>query len=605
MKFSELGNRGLHHETPTGHSQSLESGKSSEWEPVISPPADASDIAATLETSNVDVGKSQKRSTPESEPAMPSSSQAFEVSQKGVFCIEPAATNAPKEVSQTSSCVIEEKHEFSMPTSSKHLGMIDEGHPHAGPVRECSFDASGKVKEENYAIFRTKSISRQLSAKSQQENENPGSFPEPIHLNAMPSKRYFDALTGPELEILKDSEELLLPCDQRWPFLLRFPIVSFSICLGLGSQTILWKTLAMSSSMRFLHIPLAINLILWCLSLFAFMAIFITYTLKCLFYYTAVCCEYYHPVRINFFFAPWIGCMFLAIGLPPCIATSIHPVWWCLFIIPICILELKIYGQWLLGGRRRLSKVANPSTHLSLVGNFVGAILAATVGWREPAVFFWAVGCAHYLVLFVTLYQRLPSADVLPKELHPVFFLFVSGPSIASVAWKSIVGEFDHVSRVAYFVGLFLYFTLAVRINFFHGFQFSLSWWAYSFPMTASAIATIHYSLEMRHQFTQVLAVLLSLISAVTVFILFISTILHGIYWKSLFPNDKAIAITNKKHKRKHKGSKSYLSKCTSGSEQDYPQNTSRVSENSLYEDHKPPGILEMLSFAPNIYLFQ
>lgn len=89
---------------------------------------------------------------------------------------------------------------------------------------------------------------------------------------------------------------------------------------------------------------------------------------------------------------------------------------------PIFILELKIYGQWLSGGKRRLCKVANPSSHLSVVGNFVGAILAVKVGWLEPAKFLWAVGFAHYLVVFVTLYQRLPTSEALPKELPPGLF---------------------------------------------------------------------------------------------------------------------------------------------------------------------------------------
>ncbi|KAF5820709.1 putative S-type anion channel, voltage-dependent anion channel superfamily [Helianthus annuus] len=31
----------------------------------------------------------------------------------------------------------------------------------------------------------------------------------------------------------------------------------------------------------------------------------------------------------------------------------------------------------------------------------------------------------------------------------------------------------------------------AIRVNFFRGFKFSLAWWAYTFPMTGAAIATI------------------------------------------------------------------------------------------------------------------
>ena len=104
--------------------------------------------------------------------------------------------------------------------------------------------------------------------------------------------------------------------------------------------------------------------------------------------------------------------------------------------------------------------MANPSNHLSIVGNFVGALLGASMGRKEGPIFFFAVGLAHYTVLFVTLYQRLPTNETLPKELHPVFVLFVAAPSVASMAWARIQGSFDYGSRTAYFIALFLYFSL-------------------------------------------------------------------------------------------------------------------------------------------------
>lgn len=177
-------------------------------------------------------------------------------------------------------------------------------------------------------------------------------------------------------------------------------------------------------------------------------------------YFEAVRREYYHPIRVNFFFAPWIALLFLALGVPPSLTKDLHPYLWYILMTPIFCLELKIYGQWMSGGQRRLSKVANPSNHLSIVGNFVGSLLGAAMGLKEGPIFFFAVGLAHYMVLFVTLYQRLPTNETLPKELHPVFFLFVAAPSVASMAWARIQGSFDYGSRIAYFIALFLYFSL-------------------------------------------------------------------------------------------------------------------------------------------------
>ncbi|XP_022157136.1 S-type anion channel SLAH2-like isoform X2 [Momordica charantia] len=412
-----------------------------------------------------------------------------------------------------------------------------------------------RLKDKRFDSFKTWSgkLERQLTlfrGKPPQETGLDGIEVDGSEIeNTIPVDRYFDALEGPELETLKASEEILLPDDRTWPFLLRFPISSFGICLGVSSQAIMWKTLATSVSTKFLHLSLKINLVLWIISIALIVVVSSTYLLKILLYFEAVRREYYHPIRVNFFFAPWIAFLFLAIGVPPSVATDLHPAIWYVLMAPFLCLELKIYGQWMSGGQRRLSKVANPTNHLSIVGNFVGALLGASMGLKEGPIFFFAIGLAHYLVLFVTLYQRLPTNETLPKELHPVFFLFIAAPSVASMAWAKIQGSFDNGSRIAYFIALFLYFSLVVRVNFFRGFKFSLAWWAYTFPMTGAAIATIRYSAEVTHVVTQVLSVLLSATATIIVSALLVTTIIHAFVLRDLFPNDIAIAISDRKPK--------------------------------------------------------
>ncbi|PON64088.1 Voltage-dependent anion channel [Trema orientale] len=425
------------------------------------------------------------------------------------------------------------------------------------------FDSANRIgiegRKGDFSIFKTKStLSKQNSLlpsrkdhqremESQRTEGSTEGLDESVN-RSVPAGRYFAALRGPELDQVKDYEDILLPKDEKWPFLLRFPIGCYGICLGLSSQAVLWRALATSPAVKFLHISPFINLALWILALAVLVSVSFTYILKCIFYFEAVKREYFHPVRVNFFFAPWVVCMFLAIGLPPMLSPkTLHPAIWCAFMGPYFFLELKIYGQWLSGGKRRLCKVANPSSHLSVVGNFVGAILASNVGWNEPAKFLWAVGFAHYLVVFVTLYQRLPTSEALPKELHPVYSMFIAAPSAASLAWRTIYGEFDGCSRTCFFIALFLYVSLVVRINFFTGFRFSVAWWSYTFPMTTASVATIKYAEEVPSFLSKGLAITLSFLSSAMVSVLFVSTLLHAFVWHTLFPNDLAIAITKKR----------------------------------------------------------
>lgn len=458
-------------------------------------------------------------------------------------------------------------HSQPMPAASAYSKQVTDGSLPNHSAQQQRNLRNDRFRDRRYDSFKTWSgkLERQIShlRGKQQEPNLDMNGAQNAEIEALSVDRYFDALEGPELEILKASEELVLPEDKRWPFLLRFPISSFGICLGVSSQAILWKTLAVSPSTGFLHVSPTINVVLWFTSIVVTAIVSFIYSLKLIFYFEAVQREYYHPIRVNFFFAPWIVLLFLAIGVPPVLTKNLHSALWYVLMAPILFLELKIYGQWMSGGQRRLSKVANPSNHLSVVGNFVGALLGASMGLKEGPTFFFAVGLAHYAVLFVTLYQRLPTNETLPKELHPVFFLFVAAPSVASMAWARIQGDFDCGSRIAYFIALFLYFSLAVRVNFFCGFRFSLAWWAYTFPMTGASIATIKYSSSVKNPLTQILAVTLSAISTVTVTALLISTLVHAFVLGNLFPNDIAIAISN----RKPKASKKHLHRRSSSSD--------------------------------------
>ncbi|CAH8355897.1 unnamed protein product [Eruca vesicaria subsp. sativa] len=409
--------------------------------------------------------------------------------------------------------------------------------------------ASHKLKDQRYNSFKTWSgkLERQFTRKHTSIPETPHRAKEHLNTNeAMPVDRYFAALEGPELETLRSQEEIVLPSEQTWPFLLRFPISTFGVCLGVGSQAMMWKTLATAKPTRFLHVSLWVHRSLWFITVALVLIIATIYLLKIILYFEAVRREYYHPIRINFFFAPFISLLFLALAVPPFIVKDLPQFVWYVLMFPFICLELKIYGQWMSGGQRRLSRVANPTNHLAIVGNFVGALLGARMGLREGPIFFFTVGMAHYLVLFVTLYQRLPTNETLPKDLHPVFFLFVAAPSVASMAWATITGSFAYGSKVCYFTAMFLYISLAVRINFFRGIKFSLSWWAYTFPMTGAAIATISYAAVVRNAMTKFLCVILCAIATLVVFALLVTTIIHVFVLGDLFPNDNAIAISNR-----------------------------------------------------------
>lgn len=244
----------------------------------------------------------------------------------------------------------------------------------------------------------------------------------------------------------------------------------FRISISFGAQALLWKILTLHSNdvsqpiHRLLRVlPSATFLILWYISLLALFSLSFLYVLKCFLHFHLVRTEFLHNIGVNYLYAPWISWLLLLQSAPMIIPNNIsYQVLWWVFTAPIFVLDLKIYGQWFTTEKRFLSTVANPTSQVSVIGNLLGARAAAEMGWKECAVFMFSLGMAHYLVLFVTLYQRLAGSNRFPAMLRPTFFLFSAAPSLASLAWRSISGTFDTPSKMLFFLSFFLFMSLVI-----------------------------------------------------------------------------------------------------------------------------------------------
>ncbi|KAJ8749160.1 hypothetical protein K2173_018629 [Erythroxylum novogranatense] len=310
----------------------------------------------------------------------------------------------------------------------------------------------------------------------------------------------------------------------------------FRIGLSLCSQALLWKILGDSEEdghplrRAFRALPSATSIFLWSLALFTLASLCLLYMLRCLFHFEKVKAEFLDPVGVNYLFAPWISWLLLLQSSPFFTpkTTCYLALWWA-FVIPVLILDVKIYGQWFTKGKRSLSAVGNPTSQLSVIGNLIGAQAAAKNGWGEIAVFMFSLGMAHYLVLFVTLYQRISRGNCLPTMLRPAFFLFFAAPSMASLAWDSISGSFDNSSKMLFFLSLFLFFSLACRPTLFRKStkKFNVAWWAYSFPLTTLALASVDYAQEVKGTLAHGIMLGLSSLSVLVSVALIVSTALN------------------------------------------------------------------------------
>ncbi|URD74976.1 Tellurite resistance protein tehA [Musa troglodytarum] len=308
----------------------------------------------------------------------------------------------------------------------------------------------------------------------------------------------------------------------------------FRISLSLCGQALLWKTLSEpttdSRALRLVVrlLPSTTYVLLWSVALAVLVALCFLYALRCFLRFRCVKAEFSHHVGVNYLFAPWISWLLLLQSIPAFLhpGAALYRVLWWVFSVPILMLDVKIYGQWFTEGKKFLSMVANPTSQITVIGNLVCARAAARMGWEEIATCMFSLGMAHYLVLFVTLYQRFVGCNSLPAMLRPVFFLFIAAPSMASLAWDSISGSFGTGSKMLFFLSLFLFASLVSRPALFKRSmrRFNVAWWAYSFPLTVLALAATEYAQEVEGGVSNALMLGLAVLSVLVTVALIVFT---------------------------------------------------------------------------------
>ncbi|KAG8634341.1 hypothetical protein MANES_17G029036v8 [Manihot esculenta] len=343
----------------------------------------------------------------------------------------------------------------------------------------------------------------------------------------------------PPIKIIIDTSLANSVKPSQSSILTRFHAGYFRITLSLGSQALLWKILmtkpinnddSRDAWLIFRKFSFTAFLLLWWLTLVTQFSLSILYLLKCFFHFNMVKAEFLHYIGVNFFYSPWISWLLLLQSSPLAVSNPIPYLVLCWgFSIPILMLDVKLYGQWFTTERRFLSTSVNPTSQLSVIGNLVVATAAAQGGHREGAVCMLSLGMVHYLVLFVTLYQRFPGNKSFPAVLRPAFFLFFAAPSIASFAWKSMSGAFDTPSKMLFFLSLFLFLSLACRPTLFNKSirKYNVARWSYSFSLTFLALASSQYAKEVQDHGAFILMLVLSALSVMVLLGLILLTVLN------------------------------------------------------------------------------
>ncbi|KAK7348417.1 hypothetical protein VNO80_22973 [Phaseolus coccineus] len=329
--------------------------------------------------------------------------------------------------------------------------------------------------------------------------------------------------------------EITKPSNSRLPILTKLHAGYFFISLSFGAQALLWKSLSKHNkdSHSLWHgfnlMPSVAFLLLWCVSLFTAITLSLIYVLKCIFHFDMVKEEFSHHIGVNCMYAPWISWLLMLQSAPMIVHTTCYYQALCLaFSFVIFLIDVKLYGQWFTTKRRFLSIVANPTSQVSVIGNLVSAQVIAEIGWKESAFLMFSLGLVSYLIIFITLYQRQSSGNQFPTVLRPAYFLFFAAPSMASLAWKSILGAFVTPSKMLLFLSLFLFMSQACRPAMFKKSmkRFNVTWWLYSFPLTFLGLACAQYAEDVKSDMASWLMLVICMVSVLIFIGLMIVTVL-------------------------------------------------------------------------------
>jgi tellurite resistance protein len=264
------------------------------------------------------------------------------------------------------------------------------------------------------------------------------------------------------------------------------PLPLFAVVMGLGGLGLAWR-----KAHEVLGVSGLPGEAVLALAAATFAAVAVLYLAKAVRHREAVIGDFTHIVRINFFPAVSISLLILAVAALP-YHTALAEGLWVAGAALHLTLSLVIVNRWIT--RNVEIQHSNPSWFIPVVGNILVPIAGVPLGHGEVSWFFFAIGLVFWLILFTVMLYRIIFHDPMPAKILPTLFILLAPPAIGFVAYARFMGpELDALGRVLFFTALFLALVLVTLAPRFLSIPFFVSWWAYTFPSAALAIAALLY----------------------------------------------------------------------------------------------------------------
>ena len=263
-----------------------------------------------------------------------------------------------------------------------------------------------------------------------------------------------------------------------------FPVSSFSIILGLLGFTIVFQ-----KAEEILNLAGETSTFLLAASSIIFVLLSGIYLLKILRFPNEVRAEFAHPIKLSFFPTVSISLLLFSIALLDINSSTSYYLWVIGSFIHL-LFTIGIMSIWIQHSKFELEHI-NPSWFIPVVGNLLVPVAGIVHCSDEISWFFFSIGLVFWMALFTIFFYRIIFHHPLPEKLLPTFFILIAPPAVGFISYVKLTGVVDPFARVLYYFAIFMSLLLFSQVNIFYRIKFYLSWWAYSFPISSLAIASI------------------------------------------------------------------------------------------------------------------
>lgn len=261
-----------------------------------------------------------------------------------------------------------------------------------------------------------------------------------------------------------------------------FPVSFFAVVMGLAGLTI--AAFRLEAALSLSH---GGSLVLFWLAGAVYAAIAAVYLAKAVTRPAALAAEWAHPVRISFFPAMSIGLILLSIAALRVAPALSLPLWLVGSGLHL-VFTVLVMTAWINHARYQIVHL-NPAWFIPVVGNILVPIAGISHAPADVSWFFFAIGLLFWLVLLTVVVNRLIFHNPLPARLMPTLFILIAPPAVGFLSWTMLVGGVDPFGRLLFFAADFFFLLLLPQLAMLARLPFTLSWWAYSFPLAALTIA--------------------------------------------------------------------------------------------------------------------